>query len=180
MVEPELPSKWLDRQPAGCPSQRDDSASKQRSRQFKRKCILIDLHRRGETCEDWVKRNFASSRLHTQVLIAEAISNNTRVWREQGRYGILRPTSDPEWFTCYREPMYRSEALFVALSVRVLRLAFKARAYYWSGVWLRKIWTLQRDDGSYQNRDESTEPDEDYDVDHHDEVYDNARLYDPD
>ena len=183
----ELPSKWLDWQnSADCPGQRDIFAVKQRSRQFKRKCVLIDIHRRGETCEAWVKRNFANSRLHTRVLIAEAISNNTRLWKEQGRYGIARPTSDPEWFTCYREPLYRSEALFVALSARVLRLAFKARAYYWSGVWLRKIWSLQRDDGSFQNRDESTEPDdENYVADHHDEgridaEYDNAWLYDVD
>ena len=128
----ELLSQWLDWQnSADCPSQRDETAAKQRSRQFKRKCVLIDIHRRGETCEAWVKGNFANSRLHTRVLIAEALSNNTRLWQDQGRYGIARPTSDPDWLTCYREPLYRSGAFFVALSVRVLRLAFKASAYYW-------------------------------------------------
>ena len=108
------------------------------------------------------------------MLIAEAISNNTRLWQEQARYGIQHPRFDPSWSTCFREPAYRSEAFLVALSVRVLRLAFKARAYYWSGIWLGKVWALRRDDGSYQNRDESAEPDED------DEEYDNACLHQPD
>ena len=116
-----------------------------------------------------MKRNFGKSRLHTQVLIAEAINNNTRLWQEQARYGIQQPRSDPSWSTCFREPAYRSEAFFIALSVRTLRLAFKARAYYWSGIWLRKVWALQRQDGS----EASTEL---YD----DEEYDNAWLYQPD
>ena len=79
-----------------------------------------------------------------------------------------------------------SSVLSSALLATMRRMAFKARAYYWSGVWLRKIWSLQRDDGSFQNRDESTEPDdENYVADHHDEgrideEYDNVWLYDPD
>ena len=179
---PELPSKWLDWHPADCPSRRDENAAKNRSRQYKRKCILIDLHCRGETFQSWVDRVFASSRLHTRVLIAEAIRSNTRLWQEQGRYGVAHPTSDPQWPTCFRVPILRSEALIVALSVRLLRLAFKARAHYWNGVWLRRIWSLQRDDGSFRNRDDSTDPDSESYIaeDHDEEQYDNAWLYTPD
>ena len=189
-----IPSLWLDWFPLSDPElakataktydkEHDSSAARStgRSPQYKFKCVHLDTHRPGETCEAWVNQNFQRCRLHTKVLLIEAIRLNTRLWREQRRYGITHPTAEPDWPTCFREALFRSEAFFIALSVRVLRLAFKARVHYWLGQRLRRIWALEQSDGSFRNRDDSSGSDDgDGDVERAGDVYYTAWLYSPD
>ena len=179
-----IPSLWFDWFPVSDPDlartalrQSDETAAPKRSPQFKLKCVHIDNHKSGETCESWVNENFRNCRLHTKALLIEAIHVNTRLWREQRRYGVIRPTADPDWPTCFREPLLRSEAVIIALSIRTLRLAFKARAHYWLGQRLRRIWALEQSDGTFRNRDDSSGSD-----DGDDDAYRNytAWLYSPD
>ena len=165
----------------------DREAAPKRSPQFRRKCVTLDNHRTGETCESWVEQNFGNCRAHTKVLLADAIRLNTRLWREQKRYGVTHPTAGPDWPTYFKEPIFRSEAFIIALSVRAVRLAFKARAYYWLGFHLRSIWYYQyralgRDndtveDGNAISGGGSGDGDEDGDAEH---PYDTSWLHRPD
>ena len=140
--------------------------------------MSLDNHRTGETCENWVEQNFGNCRAHTKVLLTEAIRLNTRLWREQKRYGVTHPTAGPDWPTRFKEPIFRSEAFIVALSIRALRLAFKARAYHWLGVHLRSSWALDRNNDADEDGSASSGGgDGDGDAEH---AYDTAWLYSPD
>ena len=144
--------------------------------------MTLDNHRTGETTESWVEQNFGNCRAHTKVLLADAIRLNTRLWREQRRYGVTHPTAEPDWPTRFKEPIFRSEAFIVALSVRAQRLAFKVRAYHWLGVHLRSIGALERsndsgEDGNAPSGGGSRDGDGDGDAEH---SYDTSWLHRPD
>ena len=189
-----VPSLWFDWYPASDPDlyktttkESDREAAPKRSPQFRRKCVTLDNHRTGETCESWVEQNFGNCRAHTKVLLADAIRLNTRLWREQKRYGVTHPTAEPDWPTDFKEPIFRSEAFIIALSVRAKRLAFKARAYYWLGFHLRSIWYYQYralgrnndtdEDGNAPSGGGSGGGDGDGDAEH---SYDTSWLHRPD